>query len=80
MHWIANGSSLGNIPALRAVKVRGREYLRIIYGPEYTLPEHLERLKSRGLGTKRFLHFPLTIEAHLSRQGKNLYGDGQSKQ
>jgi len=52
MHWIANGSSLGNIPALRAVKVRGREYLRIIYGPEYTLPEHLERLKSRGLGTK----------------------------
>jgi len=49
---IANGSSLGNIPALRAVKVRGREYLRIIYGPEYTLPEHLERLKNRGLGTK----------------------------
>jgi hypothetical protein len=32
-----------------AVKVRGREYLRIIYGPEYTLPEHLERLKSRVL-------------------------------
>lgn len=38
-----------------AVKVRGREYLRIIYGPEYTLPEHLERLKSRGLGAKRSL-------------------------
>jgi hypothetical protein len=54
--------------------------LRIIYGPEYTLPEHLERLKSRGLGTKRFLHFPLTIEAHLSRQGRSLYGEGQSKQ
>ncbi|MGA3050135.1 MAG: hypothetical protein ABSD67_26280 [Terracidiphilus sp.] len=34
------------------MKVRGREYLRIIYGPEYTLPEHLERLKNRGLGTK----------------------------
>jgi hypothetical protein len=80
MHWIANRSSLGNIPALRAVKVRGREYLRIIYGPEYTLPEHLERLKSRGLGAKRFLHFPLTIEAHLSRKRKSLYGDGQSKQ
>jgi hypothetical protein len=80
MHRIANGSSLGNIPALRAVKVRGREYLRIIYGLEYTLPEHLERLKGRGLGTKRFLHFPSTIEAHLSRQGKSLYGDGQSKQ
>ena len=31
-----------------AVKCRGREYLRIIYGPEYTLPEHLERLRERG--------------------------------
>lgn len=35
-----------------AVKCRGREYLRIIYGPEQTLPEHLERLRSRGLGAK----------------------------
>jgi protein phosphatase len=33
-----------------AIKCRGREYLRIIYGPEYTLPEHLERLRTRGLG------------------------------
>lgn len=31
-------------------KVRGREYLRIIYGPEYTLPQNLDRLKRRGLG------------------------------
>jgi protein phosphatase len=49
-----------------AVKVRGREYLRIIYGPEYTLPEHLERLKSRGLGIKRSLalrEFALGLEA-----------------
>jgi protein phosphatase len=49
-----------------AVKVRGREYLRIIYGPEYTLPEHLERLKSRCLGTKRSLalrEFALGLEA-----------------
>lgn len=38
-----------------AVKVRGREYLRIIYGPEYTLPENLARLRSRGLGAKRSL-------------------------
>ena len=69
-----------HIEALRAVKVRGREYLRIIYGPEYTLPEHLERLKTRGLSTKRFLHLPSTIEAHLPGQEKSLYGDGQSKQ
>jgi protein phosphatase len=49
-----------------AVKVRGREYLRIIYGPEYTLPENLLRLKSRGLGAKRSLairEFALGLEA-----------------
>lgn len=37
------------------VKCRGREYLRIIYGPEYSLPENLERLRQRGLGSKRNL-------------------------
>jgi protein phosphatase len=49
-----------------AVKVRGREYLRIIYGPEYTLPENLGRLRSRGLGAKRSLvlrEFALGLEA-----------------
>mgnify|MGYP002386822907 CR=1 FL=1 len=49
-----------------AVKCRGREYLRIIYGPEYTRPEQLERLRSRGLGRKRSLalrEFALGIEA-----------------
>ena len=35
------------------VKCRGREYLRIIYGPEYTRPEQLERLRRRNLGRKR---------------------------
>jgi protein phosphatase len=38
-----------------ALKVRGGEYLRIIYGPEYDAPENLERLRSRGLGGKRQL-------------------------
>ncbi len=37
------------------VKCRGREYLRIIYGPEYTRPEQLERLRGRQLGRKRSL-------------------------
>ena len=49
-----------------AVKCRGREYLRIIYGPEYTLPEHLERLRKRGLAAKRSLalrELALGIEA-----------------
>jgi protein phosphatase len=37
------------------LKVRGREYLRIIYGPDYTEPAHLDRLRRRGLGHKRSL-------------------------
>lgn len=36
-----------------AVKCRGREYLRIIYGPEYTLPDQIAQLRQRGLGRKR---------------------------
>jgi protein phosphatase len=49
-----------------AIKCRGREYLRLIYGPEYTAPEHLARLRQRSLGTKRALalrEFALGIEA-----------------
>jgi protein phosphatase len=49
-----------------AVKCRGSEYLRIIYGPEYDLPEYLDRLRQRGLGAKRALalrEFALGIEA-----------------
>ena len=48
-----------------ALKCRGREYLRIIYGPEYTAPENLQRLRARGLGAKRSLalrEFALGIE------------------
>ncbi|MFN0026354.1 MAG: polynucleotide kinase-phosphatase [Acidimicrobiales bacterium] len=48
------------------VKCRGREYLRIIYGPEYTTPTQLDRLRSRALGHKRSLalrEFGLGIEA-----------------
>ncbi len=49
-----------------AVKCRGREYLRIIYGPEYTALENLSRLRSRGLGRKRSLalrEFALGVES-----------------
>jgi protein phosphatase len=38
-----------------AIKCRGREYLRIIYGADYTVPERLERLRQRALGRKRGL-------------------------
>ena len=48
------------------IKCRGREYLRIIYGPEYTAEANLLRLRSRSLGHKRSLalrEFALGIEA-----------------
>jgi protein phosphatase len=48
------------------IKCRGREYLRIIYGPEYTRENNLNRLRERGLGRKRALalrEFALGIEA-----------------
>lgn len=35
-----------------AMKVRGRDYLRLIYGPDYDLPENIERLRKRGLARK----------------------------
>jgi protein phosphatase len=49
-----------------AVKCRGKEYLRIIYGPEYLLAGNLERLKKRSLGKKRNLalnEFALGMES-----------------
>ena len=48
-----------------AIKCRGPEYLRIIYGPEYLLPENLDRLRLRAVGAKRSLasrEFALGIE------------------
>ncbi len=49
-----------------AVKCRGAEYLRIIYGSEYSLPQNIDRLRQRGLSVKRSLalrEFALGIEA-----------------
>ncbi|MFG3589179.1 polynucleotide kinase-phosphatase [Streptomyces sp. NPDC047990] len=54
------------------VKCRGREYLRIIYGPEYTRPENLARLRGRFLNHKRSLairEYALGLEA-LERLGE----------
>lgn len=48
-----------------AIKCRGWEYQRIIYGPECTADEHLPRLRGRGLSHKRSLalgEFALGIE------------------
>ncbi|MDE6679026.1 MAG: polynucleotide kinase-phosphatase, partial [Ruminococcus sp.] len=49
-----------------AVKCRGREYLRIIYGAEYLEPSNLQRLKKRSLSRKRNLalkEFSLGMES-----------------
>lgn len=49
-----------------ALKCRGREYLRIIYGPEYTADDQLPRLRARGLQGKRSMalrEFALGLEA-----------------
>lgn len=48
-----------------ALKCRGREYLRIIYGPDYLLPGNLERLRERAVKSKRNLalrEFALGVE------------------
>jgi PNKP (polynucleotide 5'-kinase/3'-phosphatase) family adenylyltransferase-like protein len=48
------------------LKVRGREYLRIIYGPDYTEPANLARLRAREVGRKRSLalrEYVLGLEA-----------------
>jgi protein phosphatase len=61
LDWIVRGRRGLVQPA---VKVRGREYLRIIYGPTYT--DHLDQLRRRGLGAKRSLatrEFALGLEA-----------------
>jgi hypothetical protein len=58
--------SSGHGVAQPGIKCRGPEYLRIIYGPEYTTPKNLDRLRQRGLGHKRALaarELALGIEA-----------------
>ncbi|GAB2578712.1 polynucleotide kinase-phosphatase [Microlunatus antarcticus] len=62
----ANLVATGRGYAQPGIKVRGREYLRIIYGPDYTEPANLERLRDRNLGHKRSLasrEYALGIES-----------------
>lgn len=75
----------GKKMVLPGVKCRGREYLRIIYGPEYLEPANLDRLRERSLGRKFSLarrEFALGIEAldrfvareHLYRTHECVFG------
>ena len=57
-----------------AMKCRGAEYLRIIYGPEYTLPGNIERLRNRGLSTKRSLALR---EFALGEEGLRCFVEGE---
>ncbi len=57
-----------------AMKVRGRDYLRIIYGPDYDLPENIERLRQRGLGRKFSL---AEREFKLGFEGLHRFVEGQ---
>jgi protein phosphatase len=62
-HFVARGRRGLLQPA---VKCRGREYLRIIYGPDYDTEENLVRLRNRGLGHKRSMaarEFALGLQA-----------------
>ncbi|MEV0255032.1 polynucleotide kinase-phosphatase [Streptomyces sp. NPDC050732] len=56
------------------VKCRGREYLRIVYGPEYTRPENLAKLRERSLGHKRSL---ATREYALGLEALDRLADGE---
>lgn len=74
LEWLAKS---GRKMVQPAVKCRGAEYLRIIHGPEYLLPDQLERLRARALGRKRGLahkEFVLGMEAlHRFVEGEPLY-------
>ena len=64
LEFIVKGTKRGDL-LQPAVKCRGKEYLRIIYGPEYDRPENLSRLRLRGLSGKRSLalrEFALGVE------------------
>ncbi|MBA2116740.1 polynucleotide kinase-phosphatase [Bremerella alba] len=62
LDWIVTGNKGLVQPA---VKCRGKEYLRIIYSPDYDSAQNLKRLRSRNLNRKRSLalrEFALGIE------------------
>src|SRR5262249_43258403 len=63
LSWLARGKRGVGEPAGEG---RGRRDPPLLYGAEYTAPEHLERLRSRGLAAKRSLairEYALGLEA-----------------
>ncbi|MBN9156597.1 polynucleotide kinase-phosphatase [Microbacterium sp.] len=72
-----NATRTGKGLVQSGIKVRGREYLRIIYGPDYTDQANLARLRDRDTGRKRSLaarEYALGIEAlHRFTAGEPLW-------
>ncbi len=63
---MANLSRVGRKLVQPGIKVRGREYLRIVYGPDYTEPSNLSRLRERTVAHKRSMalrEYALGLEA-----------------
>lgn len=60
---------------LPMMKVRGKDYLRIIYGINYDNAKYLEKLRYRNVSKKRFLHYK---ETALSIKSVELFAMGES--
>lgn len=73
----ANLVRTGKGLAQPGLKVRGQEYLRIIYGPDYTEPANFDRLRHRNLNHKRSLalrEYALGLESlERAAQGEPLW-------
>ena len=65
LDFITKGSKGLNQPA---IKCRGKEYLRIIYGPDYDTEKNLSRLRIRHLGRKPLTRYPrICIRRRIAR-------------
>lgn len=60
---------------LPMMKVRGKDYLRIIYGINYDDKKYLDKLKNRSVSKKRFLHYKQTA---LAIESVKLFANGES--
>ena len=59
---------------LPMMKVRGKDYLRIIYGINYNDKKYLDKLRYRNVSKKRFLHY---TEMSLSIESIKLFSNGE---
>lgn len=60
---------------LPMMKVRGKDYLRIIYGINYNDDKYIHQLRYRNVSKKRFLHYKQTA---LAVESVKLFANGES--